>query len=507
LNIAIAKNKKAIENRGMPQQRIPRTEEEIRAIVRQGEDEVVAMVGELLQIITILANKVQELEDKLAKNSVNSSKPPSSDGLDKPKRTRSLRKSSGKKPGAQAGHVGHRLEMAEKPDRVEAHVVKECSACHAGLETALVTRIEKRQEFELPEIRLMVIEHQAEVKSCPQCGHENQAEFPAGITQPTQYGPDFKALLVYLNQKQFIPQERVVEFCAEVFNQPLGDGTVVEASKQASAAVEPVNQRIKAYLSATDETVHFDETSLRVEQKNAWVHSAGTERATNYHLDEKRGRTGIDNAGILPKRTGKSAHDDWAAYYTYDQAQHVSCNAHHLREFAFLQERYPQDWETAMVEHLLAIKKVVAEAVARGQTCLPQAQLMAFETRYDELVVQGLALNPVPERPPGQRGKLKQTPPKNLLDRLRNHKAAVLAFMYDFKVPFDNNLAERDIRMVKLKQKISGCFRAKEGAKTFCSIRGYLSTARKNAINAFVALKLAMRGSPYTPDFLPPAKS
>ena len=489
----------------MPQPRIPRTEEEIRAVVRQGEDEVVALVSELLQMITILANKVQELEDKLAKNSNNSSKPPSSDGMNKPKRTHSLRKSSGKKNGAQYGHPGHRLEMIEKPDQVKPYVVKQCSACHACLETAPVQRIEKRQEYELPEIRLLVIEHQAEVKSCPHCGHENQAEFPAGITQPTQYGPAFKALLVYLNHKQFLPQERVLEFCWDVLNQPLGNGTVVEACQQASAAVEPVNQRIKEYLIATDEPVHFDETSLRVEQKNDWVHSAGTERATNYHLDEKRGRVGIDNAGILSKRTGKSVHDDWAAYYTYDQAEHVSCNAHHLREFDFLQERYPQAWEAGMVEHLLSIKKAVAEARSQGQSCLPLEQLIAFELRYDELVEQGLAINPAPKRPSGYRGKLKQTPPKNLLDRLRNYKAAVLAFMYDFKVPFDNNLAERDIRMVKLKQKISGCFRTHDGAKVFCSIRGYLSTARKQGVSAFLALKLAMRGSPYAPDFLPAA--
>jgi transposase len=502
LNFNIAKYKKANENRVMPTVRVP-SEEEIRAIARQGEAEVVALVSELLQAIAILAKRVQELEDKQAKNSNNSSKPPSRDGLNKPKRTRSLRTSSGKKSGAQDGHPGHRLEMVEKPDQVKRYPVEVCSECQTSLEKTSVKRIERRQQYELPLIRLIVIEHQAEVKCCPHCGRENQAEFPRGITQPTQYGPDFKALLVYLNQKQFIPLERVVEFCVDVIDQAVGAGTIVEACRQANQAVEPVNERIKQYLIETDEAVHFDETSLRVEQSNHWVHSAGTERATNYHLDKKRGTIGIDHAGILPNRRGKSVHDDWAAYYTYQNADHASCNAHHLREFAFLQERYPQDWEGAMVEHLLFIKKAVAEAVARGQTCLAQAQLIAFETRYDELVQQGLALNPVPERSPHQRGKLKQPPQKNLLDRLRNHKTAVLAFMYDFKVPFDNNLAERDIRMVKLKQKISGCFRSEDGAKVFCSIRGYLSTARKNGVSAFEALKSAMRSSPYAPDFLP----
>jgi transposase len=478
------------------------TEEEIRAAAQQGEEAVVAMVGGLLQVIAFLTQRVQESEDRLSKNSSNSSKAPSSDGIGKPKRTRSLRRSSGKKSGAQAGHPGHRLEMAEKPDEEKRYPVKRCARCQASLEEAALERVEKRQEYELPPIRLVVIEHQAEVKCCPQCGCENQAEFPAGITQPTQYGSDFKALLVYLNQKQFIPVKRVVEICADVLGQTVGEGTIVEASHQAAEVVEPVNQQIKEHLIETEDPVHFDESSLRVQQENAWVHSAGTERATYYHLDEKRGTIGIDNAGILPNRLGKSVHDDWSAYYTYENADHASCNAHHLREFAFLQERYPQAWEGEMVELLLKIKQTVAEAVAQGQSCLPPEQVTTFETRYDEIVEQGLTLNPAPEKPPGQRGRVKQSPPKNLLDRLRDHKTAVLAFMYDFRVPFDNNLAERDIRMVKLKQKISGCFRSDDGAKTFCAIRGYLSTARKNAFSAFVALKLAMHGTPHVPAFL-----
>lgn len=481
--------------------RIP-TEEEIRAAARQGEEAVIMVVGELLQVSVLLAQRVQELEDRLGKNSSNSSKPPSSDGMNQPKRTRSLRRSSGKKSGAQAGHPGHRLEVAEKPDEVKRYTVKSCAQCQASLENVVLERLEKRQEYELPPIRLVVVEHQAEVKCCPQCGRENQAAFPAGVTQPTQYGPDFKALLVYLNQKQFIPVKRVLEICVDVLGHTVGEGTIVDASHEAAHVVEPVNQQIKEHLTETEDPVHFDESSLRVKGKNHWVHSAGTERATYYHLDEKRGTVGIDNAGILPDRLGKSVHDDWSAYYTYENADHASCNAHHLREFAFLQERYPQAWEGEMVELLLKIKEAVAEVVAQGQSCLAPEQVTAFEMRYDDLVEQGLALNPVPEKPPGQRGRVKQPPPKNLLDRLHNHKAAVLAFMYDFKVPFDNNLAERDIRMVKLKQKISGCFRSEDGAKTFCAIRGYLSTARKNRFSAFAALKLAMRGTPYVPAFL-----
>jgi transposase len=502
LNFTIVKIDKDSQNRDVEPLRLP-TEDEIRAAIRQGEDAAISLISSLLQIIALQAARVQALEDQLAKNSSNSGKPPSSDGLKKPSRNRSLRKSSGKKSGAQPGHPGHRLEMAAKADRMERLPVRRCGHCQTSLESVPAERLEKRQEYELPPLRLIVTEYQAEVKRCPCCGRTSQAAFPERITQVTQYGPAFKALLVYLNQKHFIPLERVNEFCEDVFQHSVGEGTMVAANAQVAETIQPVNEQAKQHLSETEETVHFDESGMRVQGQLHWVHSASTERVTCYHVDPKRGQEGIDRAGILPKRRGNSMHDDWKPYYAYPDALHDACNAHHLRELAFLQERYPQAWEGQMAEHLLLVKAAVAAALAQGRTCLTLEQLICFETRYDELVEQGLSLNPLPERPPGQRGKLKQPPPKNLLDRLRDHKRAVLAFMYDFKVPFDNNLAERDIRMVKLKQKISGCFRSKDGASVFCLIRGYLSTAQKNGVSALDALKMAMSGSPYVPDFLP----
>jgi transposase len=504
LNINIAKIAKASDNIGVQSLKLP-SEEEIRSAIRQGEDTTVELISSLLHIIIVQAARIQALEDQLAKNSGNSGKPPSSDGLKKVSTKRSLRRSSGKKSGAQPGHPGHRLEMSSQPDRIERHKVQQCAHCQASLEKVEAVQIEKRQEYELPPLRLLVTEHQAEVKVCPDCGRVTQAEFPAGITQLTQYGPGFKALLTYLNQKQFIPLERVCEMCSDIFQQPVGEGTIVAANNQVAETVEPINESIQQHLIETEETVHFDETGLRVDKKLYWVHSASTKQATCYHIDPKRGQDGMERAGILPKRTGNSMHDDWASYYHYEKAQHASCNAHHLRELNFLQERYPQDWESEMVECLITIKEAVETAAVQWLTRLPDAQLLTLEARYDQLVEQGLALNPIPERPPGKRGKIKQPPPKNLLDRLSSHKQAVLAFMYDFKVPFDNNLAERDIRMVKLKQKISGCFRSEDGSKVFCLIRGYLSTARKNGISAFDALKMAMCGTPYVPDFLPPS--
>jgi transposase len=487
----------------MEEQKLP-SEDEIRVVLRQGDEAVVELIQKLLQIIAVQAAQIQVLQDQLAKNSSNSSKPPSSDGLKKPARTRSLRRSSGRKKGAQAGHTGHCLEMSPKPDRIERHAVRNCPQCQASLEQVAAEALEKRQVFELPPLRLIVTEHQAEIKTCPDCGTQVQASFPEEVSQPTQYGPQFKALLTYFNQGQFIPFGRTDEIIRDLFHHSVGEGTIVEANARVAKVVQPVQEQAKGYLIETEETVHFDESSLRVQGDLDWIHSASTPQVTCYHIDPKRGKEGIDRAGVLPKRKGWSMHDDWESYYRYLEAHHASCNAHHLRQLEFLQERYPQPWEGELAQWLVTIKTAVEEAVANGQTGLSPEQRSDFEARYDQLVAQGLALNPPLEKPPGKRGRVKQSPPKNLLDRLRDHKEAVLAFMNDFKVPFDNNQAERDIRMVKLKQKISGCFRSENGAQDFCLIRGYLSTARKNGVSAFDALKSAMCGSPFIPDVLTP---
>jgi transposase len=482
------------------------SEDDVREAYHQGEEAIVQLFQSVNQVILQLMARVQALEDQKAKNSNNSNKPPSSDGLKKPDHhhTHSLRQSSGKKPGAQEGHPGHRLEMVAQPDVVEVDIVDHCTSCHTSLEDVKVERVEKHQVYELPSLHLVITEHQAEVKICPICGKENKAVLPKEVSQPTQYGPDFKAFLSYLNQAQFLPVGRIIEFCDEVFKQPVGAGTIEMANDQIVIEVASVNQRIKGYLITTPETVGFDESGVRVHNQLNWMFTAGTDQVTYYHVDPKRGREGIERMGILSKRTGKSTHDDWKPYYTYTQADHTSCNAHHLRELIFLQEQYPQPWEKGMIQLLLTIKQTVEEAKAQGVSCLSSIILKDFETQYETLVVEGLAFNPVPEKPEGRRGKPKQTPPKNLLDRLKEYQSAVLAFMYDFNVPFDNNRAERDIRMVKLKGKISGCFRSTEGATDFAAIRSYLSTARKNTIGAFDALKMAMKGNPYAPEFLPP---
>ena len=478
--------------------RIP-SEAEIRAAYREGEDAVVKLFYETF---SKLAERIQRLEDQIAKNSGNSSKPPSSDGLKR--KPKSLRQKSGKKSGGQPGHSGHTLKAVAKPDHTQVHRVNRCCHCQANLEEVGVQDCERRQVFDIPPVKVEVTEHQAEIKICPECHQSTVAEFPGGVTQPVQYGERIKAQMVYFHQYQLVPLERTAEIVEDLYGQTVSEGTIVEACNETAQQVEPIYELIKAELTDTTDTGHFDETGCRIEVKLWWLHVVCTALLTYYAPHRKRGCEALDAIGIFPVFKGKAMHDSYRSYFQYTAILNALCNAHHLRDLIFVRDQYQQTWAAEMINLLLETKSAVEASPPERQSLLPD-QLTDFEARYDAILASGLRTCPVlePAEPlPKKRGKPKQHPVKNLLDHLMLRKTETLAFMVDFKVPFDNNQAERDLRMVKLKQKISGCFRSEGGAYVFCRIRSYISTARKNGQRVLFVLQMAVSGSPFIPPIL-----
>jgi transposase len=478
--------------------RLP-SDEEIGAAYDQGKGAVIELFHRTLGK---LAERIQRLEDQIAKNSGNSSKPPSSDGLKK--KPKSLRQKSGKKSGGQPGHSGHTLKAVTKPDHIQVHRVKHCCHCQANLEEVGVQDCERRQVFDVPPVKVEVTEHQAEIKICPACHQTTVGEFPVGVTQPVQYGERIKAQMVYFHQYQLVPLERTAEIVEDLYGQTVSEGTIVEACNETAQEVEPIYQLTKTELTNTTDTGHFDETGSRIEGKLWWMHVVCTAFLTYYAPHQKRGSEALDAIGIFPVFKGKAMHDGYRSYFQYEAIFNALCNAHHLRDLIFVRDQYQQTWADEMIKLLLEIKAAVEASPPERQSLLPD-QLTDFETRYDAILEASLQTCPVLEAAeplPKKRGRPKQHPVKNLLDHLKLRKTETLAFMYDFKVPFDNNQAERDLRMVKLKQKISGCFRSEGGAQVFCRIRSYISTARKNEQRVLDVLQMALTGSPFVPPIL-----
>ena len=441
---------------------------------------------------------IQQLQDQLAKDSHNSGKPPSSDGLKKGRR-KSLRKSGQRPRGGQRGHKGRTLLQVSEPEHVVVHVLAGCPQCQTELTDVAVEGHVKRQVFDIPPASIEVTEHQVEVKQCPGCGACVQGEFPSHVTQPTQYGPRLKAFACYLYSQQFIPLARIRELLTALYGHAPSEPAVLAAARQLASHTQASLEQIRQQLLAAH-VVHFDESGLRVDGRLRWLHVASTAKLTHYHVHDKRGHIGMRVAGILPHFKGVALHDYWRSYFKFRDCQHCLCNVHHLRELRFVAEQYGQAWAAQMERLLLDIKAEVA-ATSALHTALPPDRLAHYETQYDALIAQGFADNPsAAKTKPRPIGRPKQSPPKNLLDRLHKHKAGVLAFMYDFRIPFDNNLVERDVRMIKVQQKVSGCFRTLDGAHLFCAIRSYISTARKHGINAIDAIYNAFLDQPFIPE-------
>ncbi|MEZ4860643.1 MAG: IS66 family transposase [Caldilineaceae bacterium] len=474
---------------------------ELERLLWAQNQELLAQNEELRKQLKEQANEIQRLKDQVAKDSRNSGKPPSSDGLKK-RRTESLRQKSGRKRGGQKGHQGHTLQMSENPDHVIVHELSVCPECAHDLSQIEVIEHMRRQVYDVPPVELEVTEHRSEIKVCPCCQKRVKATFPAGVTQPVQYGELFKAQACYLNTYQLLPMARSCELLGDFYGHQPAEAIIQEANQAVQAGSEPALEAIKQAL-IQEAVTHHDESGVRVEGHLEWLHVSSTERLTHYEVHPKRGQKAMKAIGILPTATGHIVHDHWSSYLTFDQVDHAFCNAHHLRELRFISEQYQQTWPTQMSQLLLEIK-VAVDAAPAERNSLSSVQCLDFAKRYDAILQLGFAENPPPSEPyPKKRGKPKQSPPKNLLDRLAIHKEGVLAFMYDFRVPFDNNLAERDVRMIKVKQKVSGAFRTSDGADTFCAIRSYISTVRKQGLNVISAIRDSLAGQPFVPSTQP----
>jgi transposase len=471
---------------------------------RQGPEVVIELMVKLVAQLEGLAENVAALEAenaalraRLGANSSNSNKPPSSDPPGIKPHPKSQRKSTGRKAGGQPGHIGHTLRLVAQPDEIQVHAPSHCKGCGQSLEQVAALRRERRQVVDLPRVKVRVVEHQAETKCCPGCGVETRGEFPENVAAPAQYGPGIATMAVYLNQEQLLPLERTCEAMAELFGCPISEGSVESAAGACHEQLAEVEAAIKGQVEESS-VVHFDETGLNVGGKTSWLHVASTPDLTFYAAHQKRGREALDEIGVLPGFEGTAVHDGWTSYWQYGDCQHALCNAHHLRELTFVEEQLGQGWAQELKALLLEIKQAVDAARDQGLAELAAETQWAFEARYDVLLDVGLKMNPPPE-PTGKRGRPPRGKAGSLVDRLREHKGATLAFMEDLAIPFDNNQAERDIRMVKVKQKISGCFRTTTGADRFCRIRGYISTLRKQGIPILSALGQAMAGSPLMP--------
>lgn len=451
-----------------------------------------AQVKSLTAQVAALTAKVTDLEGRLALNSRNSSKPPSTDGMNKPK-PKSQRKAGQHPTGGQKGHGGHTLKKVAQPDHTEIHrPPAHCDACHLPLNGGKV--VETRQVFDIPPLHHEVTEHQRVEIRCA-CGNICRGAFPEGVSAPVQYGPRIKAAVVHLTHHHMMPVARTGALMGDLFGLPMSDATVLAASEEAATRLATTVDTIGAALQVAP-VAHADETGMRVAGKLHWMHFLATTTLTWIGCHPNRGKKAFDAFGILAGFLGTLIHDGWKPYREL-RCPHGLCNAHHLRELTYLFEEMSQAWAKRLIDLLV---DVCHEVAAAGEP-LPPERVAHIRSLYAEILAEGEAANP---RAPasGARGRTKQSKPTNLLGRLRNYADDVWRFMTDHGVPFTNNLAEQAVRMPKVKQKISGGFRTQNGAEIFCVIRSYLATLHKQGDNLFHALTMTFQGRPPQPRFV-----
>src|SRR3989475_2874924 len=480
------------ENKGLREQLAQRDE-----LIQQQQallSEQNALIQHHGEQMSSLSEQLKVLQDRLAKDSHNSHLPPSSDRF--VRTPKSWRKKSEKKSGGQPGYPGSSLSFSSTPDEVIEQQVERCEACQQDLQAVAACGRERRQVVDLPSPRLVVREYRAEQKQCPHCQHITVAAFPAGVQAPIQYGPHVGATAVYLVEQQLLPLARGCEVMNDLLGVHMSEGTVCDLIQRCALELAPVEQQITEALKHA-EVIHQDETGLDVAGQRHWMHVTCTPTLTHYHVDASRGQAALEAIGILPQFTGISVHDGWGSYFLYD-CEHAACIVHLLRDLVFLAEQGIQ-WDADLKPLLLDMKEATEQAREQGKRWLDPLEVVDWEAPFLRLLDDGDRAHPRATAPPGKRGRCKQSDARNLLDRLRKQQKAVLNFLEDLRVDFDNNLAERDLRMVKVQQKVSGCFRSEAFAEAFARIRGYLSTLRKQGLPLLSSLQATLCGHPVLP--------
>jgi len=455
------------------------------------------MMAKLIVKLQALQDRVDELERRLGLNSSNSSKPPSTDSAFESKAKTTFH--TKRKAGGQKGHVGRSLKMVEHPDVVivsSPHVCSDCGACLANIGSY---RVASRQVFDLPVLKLEVSEYQVHAKRCPCCKTISKGLFPEGVTAPTQYGKRFCAAISYLSVHQMLPYERITQVMDDLFGHPISEGVILNALARVEENLSSFNVTSKKVLLQSA-ILHADETGMNVKGKLHWAHIALSHNATACLLHPKRGAEAMKEMGILPVYTKTLVHDHWKPYESIEGSfEHAFCNAHHLRELKRVSEQDHQQWSDDMSKLLMWAHQKVTYAKANTKEALSPRMLKQLNTRYDTIVKSAHVYHVISQKETGKRGRPKQTFAKNLLDRLIKYKDETLRFITDFNVPFTNNAAERGLRMMKVKEKISGCFMSQKGGRIFMNIYAYILTVQKNGVNIMQALFDAMNGKPFIP--------
>ncbi len=454
--------------------------------------------AKIILMVERLEERIKELEARLNMNSSNSSKPPSTDNKLEKGKNKTTSKSK-KKRGAQTGHKGKGLKIVTIPDKTEKILPTSCSCCESSLADIDSLKHEKRQLFDLPDIKMQVIEYQAHSIECKECHTISKAKFPKNIKAVTQYGDNLKSLISYLNAYQMLPYERIAETIEDLTSHKMSVGSIYNFLNTHYDKLEEFEITLQQSLLKED-VINSDETGVNVKAKLHWIHVASSSLMTYYMLHKKRGGIAMDDMEIIPNYTGILVHDHWRPYNKYNNCSHSYCNAHILRELNGVSEKESVIWSEDMHKLLMNMNIAVHKAKEKHKIELSQAQIQKFIKNYEKITQSANNYYPsVDKSTKKARGRPKQEKGKNLLDRLSKYQDETLRFLGDFRVPFTNNLAERDLRMIKVKEKISGSFASFKGAEIFCRIRSYISTLKKNNISVLQGLSDVLAGKAYVP--------